>query len=126
MKRYFVRRYVESVDPGEISESDREYTSKPEMLVEMYGMDEMKKLTEYVYQDDDSTDLFRIKKDENGFYVVTYTCVQEIQVDEEEEIYELFKFKLIELDKNVYVSAYDPELHLKEYEECLLVLEESH
>lgn len=124
MEKYLVKRYVESIDPEELIESDREYASTPEHLIELYGMENMRKLTETVYQDDDTTDVFRIKKDENGYYVVSYTCVQNDEVGEEEEIYELFKFKLIKLDSNVFVSVYDPEIDVKKQDECLVVLEE--
>ena len=125
MKRFTVKRYIDSVDPEIISKADRQYAAEAQELIEMYGMEDMKMLSEKIYQDDDSTDIFRIKKDENGFYVVTYTCVQNEEIEEEAELFELFKYKMIKLDNNMYITAHDPAMHISEYEESILVVKEN-
>ena len=124
MKKFLVRRYIDSVDPSEVSQEDRAYCESLEELIEMYGMDTMSSIAEGIYGDDDSADIFRVIKDEYGYYVTTYTCVQNEEVNEEEEIFELFQYKLIKLTDNIYVTAHDRELHSPDPEDFLLIVEE--
>ncbi len=122
MKRFQVKRYIETVNPEEVDIQDREYLDTVEKIIEMYGLEDMKKVATMIYEDDDSTDLFWIKNDENGFYVESFKCVQTHEVNEEEEIFELFKYKLIEVEKEVYTSAEDPEFNDHEFEDCLVIV----
>lgn len=122
MKKYLVKRYIETVNPEELDIQDREYADDPAQFVEMYGMEDMVKITDAIYHDDDSEDLFWIKKDNNGYYVESYTCVQTEKVNEEEEVFELFKYKLIEVDTGVYASAEDPSFDDHEFEDCIVIV----
>ena len=76
MKKYLVKRYIETVNPEEVDVQDREYADDPAKFVEMYGMEDMVKVSDSIYHDDDSEDLFWIKKDNNGYFVESYTCIQ--------------------------------------------------
>lgn len=122
MKKFQVKRYIETVNPEEVDIQDREYLDDVNKVIDMYGLEDMKKVASMIYEDDDSTDLFWIKKDENGYYVESFTCIQIEQVNEEEEIFELFKYKLIEVEEEVYTSAEDPEFNHHEFEDCLVIV----
>lgn len=122
MDKYLVKRYIETVNPEEVDIQDREYADDPAQFIEMYGMEEMVKVTEEIFHDDDSEDLFWIKKDNNGYFVESYTCVQTEEVDEEEEVFELFRYKLIEVDSGVYASSEDPKYNDHEFEDCLVIV----
>lgn len=124
MKNYLVKRYIETVNPEQVEIEDREYADDPAEFIEMYGMEEMEKITEFIFQDDDSEDLFWIRKDNNGYFVESYQCIQTEVVDEEEEVFELFKYKLIEVEPNVYSSSEDPAYNDHEFEDCLVIVKE--
>ena len=124
MKNYLVKRYIETVNPEDVDIQDREYADDPAKFIEMYGMEEMEKVTESIFQDDDSEDLFWIRKDTNGYFVESYQCIQTEVVDEEEEVFELFKYKLIEVEPNVYSSSEDPAYNDHEFEDCLVIVKE--
>ncbi len=123
MKRFLVKRYLETVNPEEVDIQDREYADDPTKFIEMYGMEDMVKITESIFHDDDSEDLFWIKKDENGYYVESYACVQTENVSEEEEVFELFKYKLIEVESGIYASSEDPRFGDHEFEDCLVIVQ---
>ncbi len=122
MKRYLVKRFIETVDPSEISPEDRDYRGTVEELLEAYEMQDMKKIAENLYQDEIGSDLYLVKGDERGYFIVTYSSVQNEEINEEQELFELFRFKLLKLDEGVFISAHDPELHISEYEESILLV----
>ncbi|MFZ5352242.1 MAG: hypothetical protein ACOZCL_05895 [Bacillota bacterium] len=124
MKKYLVKRFIESIDPGEMKPEDRDYKASAEELLEYYGMNDMKRITDELFQDELSNDLYMIKHDETGYYVETFSCVQNEEINEEQELFELFRFKLLKLDDGVYISAHDPEVHISEYEESILLVTE--
>ena len=124
MKNYLVKRYIETVNPEQVDIEDREYADDPAKFIEMYGMEDMEKVTEFIFKDDDSEDLFWIRKDNNGFYVESYQCVQTEKVNEEEEVFELFKYRLIEVEAGVYSSSEDPAYNDNEFEDCLVIVKE--
>ena len=124
MKNYLVKRYIETVNPEQVDIEDREYSDDPAKFIEMYGMEDMEKVTEFIFKDDDSEDLFWIRKDNNGFYVESYQCVQTEKVNEEEEVFELFKYRLIEVETGVYSSSEDPAYNDNEFEDCLVIVKE--